>query len=91
MKIKTKGVSYKLVADLLTSVVAFAIGYFGVELDPALAAVVAKAVGFIAGVIAPPNQVEPVPAVDGQAGLALLEAVVILLVVAVIVLAVFVF
>ena len=57
-KFKTKGVSYKLLADLFTSVGLFALGYFGLDTDPAATALVAKAAGFAAGAIAPPNPLE---------------------------------
>ena len=57
MKPKTVGLSKKIVADLLTSVVAFAIAYGGIELDPTLSALVAKAIGFVAGYLAPANPV----------------------------------
>ena len=54
---KTKGVSYKLVADLLTSVVAFVLAYFAVELDPTASALLAKGIGFAAGYLTSPNPV----------------------------------
>lgn len=51
------GVSPKLLADLIVSIVIFAAAYFGVELDPALSAAIGKAAGFIAGAIVGPGDV----------------------------------
>lgn len=54
---KTRGISHKVLADLLVSVVSFALTYFAADLDPATAAIISKLVGSIAGVLAPPNEV----------------------------------
>ena len=55
---RTQGVSKKIVADLLTSVVAFVVAYFAIDLDPAVSAGLAKGIGFVAGYFTPPNAVE---------------------------------
>lgn len=65
METRQKGFSPKLLADLVVSVVTFAVAYFGVELDPALSAAIAKAVGLLAGVIVGPGDVEVVPKQPG--------------------------
>jgi len=67
MKTVTLGVSPKLIADLLTSIVAFALAYFAVDLDPTVAALLAKAIGAVAAYLAPAGevlQVTDAPPVD---------------------------
>ncbi len=69
---RTRGISPKVRNDLLVSVVAFAIAYFGVELDPVLAATIAKLLGTVAGVQAAPGDIDlvfhdgPEPKDDGH-------------------------
>ena len=55
-----KGVSPKLIADLIVTVGTFAaLAFLGLDLekDPVLAAALAKGAGFLAGVIAGPGRV----------------------------------
>ena len=56
--LKQRGISPKLIADLLTTIVSFAVTYYGIELDAEVAAAVSKAIGFLAGVIVGPGTVE---------------------------------
>lgn len=55
--IAQKGISPKLLADLIVSVLTFLLTYFGVELDPTLSAAIAKLAGFAAGAIVGPGRV----------------------------------
>lgn len=58
--LKQKGLSPKLIADLIVTVSAFAaLAFLGVDIekDPILAAAIAKGAGFLAGVIAGPGRV----------------------------------
>ena len=58
--VKQKGLSPKLVADLIVSVAAFAaLALFGFDVnsDPVIAGFIAKGAGFIAGVIVGPGRV----------------------------------
>jgi hypothetical protein len=82
--LRQHGISPKLVADLLTSIVAFAVTYFGIDLDPVLSAGIAKGVGFIAGFLVGPGTVE-VAAVttNSEAGYTLVEIGLFLLLVAI--------
>lgn len=56
---KTKGVSPKVLADLFASVGMFLLTALGAGLDPVTAAVISKAIGTLAGVIAGPGKVVP--------------------------------
>lgn len=51
------GVSPKLIADLVVSVVTFAVLAAGLELDEATSAAIAKVAGFIVGAIVGPGKV----------------------------------
>lgn len=64
---KTKGISPKVLADLLVSFVTFALTAGVIEIDPVLAATISKLLGSLAAVIAPPGNVEidAVPGGDG--------------------------
>lgn len=57
MKLKTRGISPKLIADLLVSVATFIVAYPALGLDPVLAAAIAKALGTLAAAIAGPGDV----------------------------------
>lgn len=56
---KTNGISPKLIADALVSVVAFAIAVGLLKLDPIAAAALAKTIGTVAAFWAPPGAVRP--------------------------------
>lgn len=61
MKVKTKGASPKVLWDLAISVLSFAITAGLIDIDPATAALISKALGTLAGVIAGPGEVVSVP------------------------------
>ena len=60
VKLKTRGISPKVIADLIVSALAFALTAGVIDIDPELAAVISKLLGTLAGVIAGPGKVEPV-------------------------------
>lgn len=62
MKTKQRGLSPKLLSDLLTSVVTFVLAYYALDVDADTSAFIAKGIGFVVGVIVPPGKVEQVPA-----------------------------
>lgn len=57
MKTKQRGLSPKLLTDLIVSVLTYLALNFGVELDEETSAAVAKVVGFLAGVLVGPGDV----------------------------------
>lgn len=57
-KVKTKGISPKVVADFLATAASFAIMYYGLDVDPELSALLAKLLGSGAGITAPPGKIE---------------------------------
>ena len=54
---RTHGLSPKVIADLLTTIIAFVLSASVVQLDPVLAAAVSKALGTLSGIVAGPGQV----------------------------------
>jgi hypothetical protein len=56
---RQNGISPKLLADFVVSAISFVALYFGVDLDPEVAAALAKVVGFIAGYVTGPGNVQP--------------------------------
>jgi len=53
----TRGISPKVLADLIVSVLTFALVYFGIEVDAVLSATIAKAAGAMTAILAPPGDV----------------------------------
>lgn len=90
MKLKTQGLSLKIPAQAITTLVVGALAYFGVDLDPELSAALGVVIGFAAGYLAPAAPVTLVPVADREAGLTFIEVVIVLLVIAVVALAVLV-
>lgn len=60
MKVKTVGVSPKVIVDALVSVIAYLLTAGVIDIDPALAAAISKALGSLAAVIASPGAVKRV-------------------------------
>lgn len=56
---KTLGISPKVIADLIVSVVSFAVLNYGASLDPEVAALIGKTLGTVGGVFAGPGTVVP--------------------------------
>jgi hypothetical protein len=54
---RTRGISPKVIADLVVSVLTFILTAGVVELDPATAALISKALGTLAGIAARPGAV----------------------------------
>lgn len=54
---KQKGLSPKLIADALTSIIMFVLLKYGVDVDPTTSAALAKIIGFGAGVAIGPGNV----------------------------------
>lgn len=54
----------KVLADTATTIIVFVVAYFGIDLDPEVAAAVAKLVGFVAAYYTPPGAVAEVPVVQ---------------------------
>jgi hypothetical protein len=84
------GISPKLIADLLTSVIAFLVVAEALGLDPVLSAAIAKALGTVAAFATSPGVVQlyerPADDPDGELGeIGVLELVAIVLVVLLIV------
>jgi hypothetical protein len=89
--VRTQGVSLKVLVDLVVSVVSYVVTAGVISIDPALAAVISKALGALAGVLAPPNPVaydadDIGPALRTQRGYALIEMAFALLVFLIVVL-----
>lgn len=61
VKVQTHGISPKVVADAVTSVVAFVLAHFVIGIDPVAAAAISKAAGSVAAAIAGPGAVKLVP------------------------------
>lgn len=57
-KTKTKGISPKVLLDLLVTIVSFILTYYAIDLDPEVAALISKALGTGAGVLASPGTIE---------------------------------
>ena len=79
---RTKGISPKVLADLVISLLTFALTAGVIELDPVLAAGISKFLGTVAAVIAGPGEVEydGVAGGDGgQAGLTTVELLLVLI------------
>lgn len=55
--LRQAGVSPKIIADALVSIVGFVLAYFAVSLDPVLAAAVAKLAGTLAAWLVGPGDV----------------------------------
>lgn len=53
----TKGLSPKVAADFIVTVLAFVFANFAINIDPEYAAAVAKVLGSLAGYLASPGQV----------------------------------
>lgn len=51
------GVSPKIVADAIVSVLGFVLTYYAIEMDPVIAAAVSKAAGTLAGWLVGPGEV----------------------------------
>lgn len=57
MKVRTRGLSPKVVADFVVTVGGFLLTTYGAGLDPVLSAGIAKALGTLAGIKAGPGHV----------------------------------
>lgn len=61
MQRKTIGVDPKVPAQAVTTIVAFVLGYFGIDLDPVLAGAIATVLGVVIGALAPAPKTKLVP------------------------------
>lgn len=73
MKLKTQGLSLKIPAQAVTTLVVAGLAYFGVDLDPEVSAALGVVLGFVAGYLAPAAPTAVVPttrtAEAGQSGI----------------------
>lgn len=53
---RTKGISIKVLVDLIVTVLTYALSAGVIHLDPVLSAAIAKALGSLSAVLAPPNE-----------------------------------
>lgn len=61
MKLKTQGLSLKIPAQAVTTLVVAALAHFGVDLDAETSAALGVVLGFVAGYFAPAAPVAVVP------------------------------